>query len=179
MGNIKIHPPVKFFCAVTFIANAPVDLAESQLLQLIGEIDGYSHTYNFDPFTGYYQAEMGSSLQKKIISFRELKPVELLADIKIATNLVEDQYRSDRKRQINLDPGYITAAKIVLATTKDFDHRLYLGRGIFGDIHLRYRNGHFQFQEWTYPDYRQPELVMFFEKLRSDYLSQLQHWKDA
>jgi hypothetical protein len=70
---------------------------------------------------------------------------------------------------LNLDPGYLTAAKLVLASTKDHAHRLYLGQGIYGEVTLSYRQGHWQHREWTYPDYRRADFQDFFLRLRDDW----------
>ena len=80
------------------------------------------------------------------------------------------------RRRVNLDPGYVDQAKLVLATTKDRQHRLYLGRGIYGEVTLRFTGGRFEPWEWTYPDYRTPEYRVFFETVRRRYRQQLAAW---
>lgn len=176
MGKLRVYPPVKFFAAITTGSGPILFEVEKKLQEVLSEIENSSAQYNFDEFTHYYESEMGRGLNKKMIAFSRLLPAEILPDIKTATNLLEDEYLQDSSRQVNIDPGYVTAAKMVLATTKDYDHRLYLGRGIFGDVHYRFRKGHFQLMEWTYPDYRQPAIVDFFEQLRNRYMSQLKDW---
>jgi hypothetical protein len=74
--------------------------------------------------------------------------------------------RGPEQRPLNLDPGYITLAKLVLASTKDFAHRLYLGRGIYAEITLHFRSGAWQPTQWTYPDYRRPDFQRFFVECR-------------
>ncbi len=175
MGEIKTHPPVKLIAAITFAPGIDLPEVKKKLGEIFSPIDLEGPLYAFT-FTDYYQPEMGAGLTKQMVSFRELIPVEQLPDIKIATNQLEARYARTGKRRVNIDPGYLTAAKLVLATTKDYDHRIYLGRGIFGDVHLRYRKGHFQVNEWTYPDYRQPEVLHFFEQVREVYLHQLKNW---
>ncbi len=173
MGTVKVYPPVKYFAAITFEPTAPVEKAKEWLATIFSEIEDISPCYDFDQFTSFYQEEMGTGLQKQIVSFKILKPAEFLPECKLATNEIESHFLSERGRRLNLDPGYICAAKMILATTKDYDHRLYLHRGIFGDVHLRFRQGHFQPAEWTYPDYRQPQIILFFERVRKNYLQQL------
>jgi hypothetical protein len=179
MGKIKTYPPVKFFAALTFSPAAPIGEAQQMLEPLLQEIEAISLCYDFDQFTHYYGEEMGTGLKKKVISFRHLQPAELLPEIKVATNEIENTFRSGQKRRINIDPGYISAAKMVLATTKDYDHRIYLNRGIFADLHYRFCQGHFQPTEWTYPDYRQPELITYFERIRNNYLEELKDWQSS
>jgi hypothetical protein len=74
-------------------------------------------------------------------------------------------------RSVNIDPGYLDRTKLLLATTKDCSHRIYLGRGIYGDIELMYRSGSFAWLDWTYPDYREAFSIEFFNRVRSAYLA--------
>jgi hypothetical protein len=176
MGKIKSYPPVKIFTAITYQLDLLIERIQAELEKILSPIDSMSNTYLFEKFTTYYRTEMGSNLHKKIISFQELQSADRLPDIKIATNHIEKEYQKDQKRTVNIDPGYICAAKVILATTKDYDHRIYLKQGIFGDVHLRFRQGQYQINEWTYPDYRQREILEYFESLRRLYLKQLQNW---
>lgn len=172
MGNIRPYPPVKLIAA---IAVSDLDLwpeCEEKLVSLYSAIDMAMKWYNFQ-HTDYYLAEMGSALRKRMVSFQELIPAEQLPAIKLATNQLETEFSLAGKRRVNIDPGYICAPRLVLATTKDYSHRLYLGSGIFGDIHLKYQKGGFQPQEWTYPDYREAAVLQFFNEVRETYLAQL------
>ena len=176
MGLIKTYPPVQYFAAITFTANFSVDSVYPALEKLLSPIEDVTENYDFAKFTDYYESEMGSRLLKKIVGFRDLGPAERLPDIKIATNGIESQHRSNASRQINIDPGYLCAAKVVLATTKDYDHRLYLQKGIFGDVHLRFRQGQYGANDWTYPDYQQEVVLQYFMTLRKNYFSKLKSW---
>jgi len=69
-------------------------------------------------------------------------------------------------RPLNLDPGYLTEAKLVLASTKDHAHRIYLGRGIYAEVTLHYQNGRWQSHDWTYPDFQRPDYHLFFSQCR-------------
>ncbi|MBN2365362.1 MAG: DUF4416 family protein, partial [Calditrichaeota bacterium] len=95
---------------------------------------------------------------------------------KLATNKLEEEFSDSGNRTVNIDPGYVNAAKMVLATTKDYDHRLYLERGIFGDLHMRFRQGNYHPSDWAYPDYRQSAVIAFFRNIREIYLTQLKDW---
>ena len=117
--------------------------------------------------------EMGDNLTKLFLVFARLINPIVLPDIKNNTNLLEKDFSRDERRQVNLDPGYISEAKLVLATTKNYAHRIYLDKGIFGDIHLAYTNQSFQKQPWTYPDYQQKEIIDFFNDVRQKYLHQI------
>lgn len=172
MGKIRTYPQVKIIAAITYAPAVNLAKVFGQLEELLSEIDSQSDPYSFD-FTDYYLSEMGSDLNKIMVSFRDLVLADMLPDIKTATNLIEKKLMKENGRTVNIDPGYICAAKLVLATTKDYDHRIYLNRGIFGDVHLRFRGGKFQPNEWTYPDYRQERILRFLEEVRAQYLEKL------
>ena len=176
MGQIRNYPPVKFFTAITFTSESILEEVRTLLQELISIADYSSPAFPFSKFTSYYEEEMGSDLKKIFLTFQELKPAEILPDIKIATNQLESRYLKSGGRQVNIDPGYICAAKLILATSKDYDHRTYLNRGIFADIHYRFRDGKFQINDWTYPDYQQPFIIEFFEEIREKYMMQLRDW---
>ena len=113
---------------------------------------------------------MGKYLLKCFLSFRDLMPPEKLPSMKLRTNEIEDAWSKDGKRRVNLDPGYLTGAKLVLASAKDFAHRLFLSDGIYGDVQLQYARNRFNIQPWTYPDYQTETAIQFFEKIRQKYL---------
>lgn len=173
MGKIKEQLPAKFFCAITFAGSIDYKQILDRLTAIVQESDTQSEIYDFDKFTDYYESQMGRNLKKVFVSFKELMEIERLPELKVATNGLEEEYETHGKRLINLDPGYITQAKLVLATTKNYSHRLYLGKGIFGDLHMIYKNKNYQPQAWTYPDYKQQLALSYFNKLRQIYKEQL------
>jgi hypothetical protein len=120
--------------------------------------------------TDYYENTMGGGLKKQFLAFQRLIDPAQLIDLKLETNHWESEYaalgRHAEPRPLNLDPGYITLAKLVLASTKDHSHRLYLGRGIYAEITLSFRSGAWQPSEWTYPDYRRMDFQNFFIQCR-------------
>jgi hypothetical protein len=81
---------------------------------------------------------MGEPLYRRFLFFRDFIRPDILSDIKLATNDIERDMSIDGKRCINLDPGYLTLAKIVLASTKDYSHRIYLKDGIHAEVTLIY-----------------------------------------
>jgi hypothetical protein len=145
---------------------------EQRLAERFGKIDLVSDLFPFD-YTDYYTEEMGGNLQKKFISFAEMVAIESLPDIKNLTNEVEQRYALDEKRRINIDPGYVTHAQMVLATTKDYTHRIYLGKGIYAELTYVCREKVFHILEWTYPDYREKLSLDFFQRVRETYLQQM------
>lgn len=120
--------------------------------------------------TDYYTAAMGGDLKKQFFAFQQPVDPEQLVDFKLQTNQWEAEYAKlglhQEPRPLNLDPGYITLAKLVLASTKDHAHRIYLGRGIYAEITLFYRAGGWQPATWTYPDYRRADFQQFFTECR-------------
>lgn len=138
-----------------------------------GEVDFISKRFAFD-FTEYYAQEMGGNLFRHFLTFERLIPMSLLPDIKQRTNHLEEKYSSSNgSRQINIDPGYLCFEHVILATTKGYTHRPYLKEGIYADLTLIYRNKTYQPLGWTYPDYRQEEVIRLFNQFRKKYVAQL------
>lgn len=174
MGLIKEHPPVKYFAGITYNPAANGLKESLRLLEdIFSTIELESDPYYFSDFTDYYKSEMGQGLKKFFVVFSQLHSPENLPEYKIKSNQIESKFIINKKRKLNIDPGYVSEAKVVLATTKNYDHRIYLGKGIFGDIHLKFTNKNFQAQPWTYPDYQQDKVIQFFEVLRQKYFKQL------
>lgn len=172
MGSIHEPQPVKLI--VSLLTGDPGWLAEAKarLVSLFGPIDWESRLLPFE-HTEYYTAEFGPGLQRQIVSFDRLIAPGDLAAIKRQTNEVEQSLASGGKRRVNIDPGYVALGKIVLASTKDHGHRLYLGQGIYGEVTLTYQRGHFRPWPWTYPDYASEEYRALFEQIRDRYKAQL------
>ena len=141
------------------------------LAVLYGDADYSSPPLPFD-ISEYYQAEMGSGLTRRFVAFRRLVPPDALAAVKLATIELEAALAVDGRRQVNLDPAYLSAGKLVLATTKNQQHRIYLGQGVFAEVALRYRDGAWRAWEWTYRDYRSPEYARVFDEIRALYMAQ-------
>ncbi|OQX63299.1 MAG: GTP-binding protein [Desulfococcus sp. 4484_241] len=147
-------------------------IAES-LAKEFGPPDMVSRWLPFD-YTDYYEPEFGSPLYRRIFSFASLVEQDSLADVKLVTNEIEKRFTSGKKRLANIDPGFLTRERFVLATGKNFAHRIYLGRGIYADLTLIYRKKEFHALEWTYPDYAQGDLNRFLLLARERYVWGLQ-----
>jgi hypothetical protein len=117
-------------------------------------------------FTDYYKKEMGETVCRRFISFKKPVPPETLADIKILTNAVEEEYLSVSGRQVNLDPGLLSLSRFILATTKDNSHRIPLQKGIYAELTLQFTKKDFQPLPWTYPDYATREYRDILKKIR-------------
>ncbi len=176
MAEVIEPPPVKLIMGLILARQAPVAAIRQQLEAAYGRIDLETE---LSPFvaTRYYEREMGPALQRLFWSFEGLIAPDALAGIKHETNALERTCAIPDghgwRRRVNLDPGYVDLAKLVLATTKDRQHRLYLRQGIYAEVTLRYTGGRFVPWEWTYPDYRTPEYLAFFDAVRRRYQQHL------
>lgn len=174
MGTVQPAEDVKLFAGILFDEEQRYQKVKLLLAEKFGEIDWESPVFDFT-FTKYYAPEMGEHLKKQFISFKRLIRPEDLIDIKLFTNDIEQQFAINGKRNINIDPGYLTNGNIVLATTKNFCQRIYLGKGIYGDVHLLYMHNKFHALDWTYPDYKQDLAMDFFINIREKYRETYKH----
>ena len=172
MGNINIPDKVKLITGIIYKDEELLEIVLKKLSGIYGKIDLRLESFSFI-YTDYYKEELGDNLKKMYISFVDFIDSERLPEIKIRTNKIENEYLKNNLRRINIDPGYITPAKLVLATTKNYSHRIHLAKGIFGDIHLNVDKGKFKPNPWTYPDYKEDFVLEFFGKVRKIYLESL------
>jgi hypothetical protein len=175
MAGIHQFNLVKLFIGALVSHTKLISEVEQRLVAAYGPIDHRSPVIPFD-FTDYYETEMGDIIDRIIFSFERLINADQLPEIKRQTNQLEEQLAPnyDRvKRPVNLDPGYIEQAKVILASTKNFYHRIYLGCGIFGEVTMHFKNNTYQFFPWTYPDYQSKDYQEFFLKMRHIYRGQL------
>ena len=172
MSKLKKPKPVKLIMSIIFKEKEILNAVMQELSSIFGQMDFASEILPFN-FTDYYCKEMGKPLKRQFISFLKLIPPETLPEIKHETNKVELKYSKEEKRQANIDPGYITAERLVLATGKNFTHRIYLRDGVYADLTLIYQNKDFRPLSWTYPDYASPGIREIFKQIREKYLSQL------
>jgi len=176
MGTPREPKPVKLFIALLAAHDELFSQVENDLSALFGPIDSAGAILSWT-VSDYYESEMGAGLRRRFISFDRLISPEALADIKHKTHNVEDSYpRADgtgRRRRVNIDPGYIDAGKVVLASAKGATHRVYLHSGIYGEMTLLYYDGSFRPFPYTYSDYLWPETMAFLGNLRARYLEQV------
>jgi len=168
MGTIKIPEPVKVFCAITFNNEEKLNVSLSFLENLFGKPDIKSEIFPFN-FTRYYSEEMGENLKKVFISFEKKFLPDDCAEWKIYTNEIEQKLSASKEkpsRTVNIDPGYVELSKVVLLTTKNFSHRVYIGKGIYAEVTLIWRSGRFNELAWTYPDYKTKIAQEFFTRIR-------------
>ena len=144
------------------------DLVAGELESRYGPIDIVSRWFSFD-CTTYYETEMGGGLSRRMMSFQNLVPQDMLPDIKAATNELEQHYSHEDRRQVNIDPGYLLLERFVLATGKNFCHRIYVGKNIYADLTLIYQDKAFRPLPWTYPDYARSDMLEFLCRVRKKY----------
>jgi hypothetical protein len=118
-------------------------------------------------YSGHYNQELGTPIYRNFVFFERIIDPSTLADIKLFTNSLEDIYSQSGKRRINLDPGYLTLAKVVLASTKNYSHRIYVGKGIYAELALLHKNQQFNAMPYTYNDYKDEAYVAMFLKVRN------------
>jgi hypothetical protein len=118
-------------------------------------------------YTDYYEQEMGSPLFRRVLAFKDLIEQEALPEIKTITNRLEEKYSTNNSRRINIDPGYLLLERFVLATGKNYSHRICIGKNIYADLTLIFQKGRFQALPWTYPDYAGNDLLVFLGKVRN------------
>lgn len=169
MGSAKKPNAVKLIIGMLAKNKKLFEKAEEFFIKKFGLIDYQSPVIPFK-YTAYYKKEMGSRLKRKFISFETLISQEKIAKIKLLTNSIEKKLSVNNKRQVNIDPGYISDSKLVLATTKDYFHRIYLDHGIYAEITLKWRKHSFEPFEWTYPDYRSKEYIGILNEIRNNFM---------
>jgi hypothetical protein len=147
-----------------------------ELAEEFGDHDLISPWFDFN-YTDYYKHEMGDPLFRRVMVFKPLIHQEDLVGVKIATNKIETKYHNGTHRKANIDPGYLLLERFVLATGKNYAHRIYIGKGIYADLTLLYEKGKYQTLPWTYPDYAQSDIQNFLIKVREKYKRDLKDYE--
>ena len=171
MSEPVIPSKAKLFIGILFSTDNILAHAEKILIKKYGDLDFRTNNIPFI-HTKYYR-DMGSAQYKVLLSFRKLIRREDIVEIKLFTNRLEKRFTENKKRKVNIDPGYLTLSNVYLATCKDFFHRTYLRKGVFLENEYRYVAKRFQPWDWTYPDYQKPEYLYFFHEMRRMYYNQL------
>ncbi len=175
MAEIKPYKPVKLVCGIIFPEEEIRKQAEVRLSEKFGPPDLASPSFPFN-YTDYYRPQMGPVLYRSFVSFVRLIQPEELASIKVWTNQLEEDFRQLFRapaRPVNLDPGYLSASALVMATAKAFSHRIPIGQGIYAHLELLFARKGVRLLDWTYPDFQQPGYQEFFLLAREIYLRQL------
>jgi len=169
MGLIHTPDPVLPITAVFTHYPEAIDWAKEKIEKSWGKIVLASEAFPFEQ-TRYYDPSMGPHLKKIFFAMEPLIDPIQLAEMKNQSNLWEEEFAREfpkvEERPLNIDPGFIDLAKLVLASSKDFYHRIYIGQGIFAEITLGFTKGKWTDFPWTFPDYRETTYHPFFVKCR-------------
>ncbi len=166
-----VEVPVCLVCAITYSDESVQDEALVRLEGVFGPVSLLQDPFPFH-FTRYYEEEMGPDLTKRLAAFERPVLPSSLPRVKRAAGEIEAYLRDPDSggRRVNLDPGYLAPSRLVLASTKDYAHRIYLDSGIFGEVTLLFRDGAFRSLPWTYPDYREDSVREFLKGARARFL---------
>jgi hypothetical protein len=173
VGEVRTPLPVKLIVSAFAGGEALLAEARARLVTEFGPIDYESELLPFE-HTDYYTPDFGPGLVRRIWAFEELIEQQKLAVIKRRTNDIEMEWAVESRRRVNLDPGFVSYSKMVLATTKNHAHRIYVGEGIYAEVTLHFRDGAFHAWPWTYPDYASPTYLEIFNQIRALYVIQAQ-----
>ncbi len=175
MSDIRKPLPVKLFFGVLTSIAGIVPSVEERLTARYGAIDARSDIFPFDT-TRYYDESMGSPLYRRFLGFSNLIEPSTISDIKKTSNELESVFASEWtsvKRPVNLDPGYLEQSKIVLASAKNFFHRILVSEGVYAEVTMHFQEGEWQVFPWTFPDFKSGRYSLFFSSLRESYRIQL------
>jgi hypothetical protein len=179
MRQVETFQPVKPICAIMASHEKIFSDSEDALINAWGPLELSSPAINFD-YTDYYAKQMGPDLKRKFISFKGLIDPSDLSEMKSLTNNLEEEYRRRHDKQlrlVNLDPGYLRPSALIMATGKDFSHRIPLQNGIFAHLELLFGKDRITALPWTYPDLKAEHYHPFLTAVRKLYLEQLRNLK--
>lgn len=175
MSEPKPFSLVKLVCGIMAAQDRVFELSLERLGKVFGPIDARSLRHDFT-LTEYYRRQMGSGLKRMFVSFERLIRPESLSEVKVRTNALESEIQGEfpgSARPVNLDPGYLSTAALIMATTKDFSHRIPLQNGIYAHLEFLFERRGARFLPWTYPDFRDGRYNDFFLDVRRVYAGQL------
>lgn len=174
MFDLSSPAPVKLLVAAFWNDQKAWQQALTRMTELWGDTDRTGAIRNFIA-SRYYESEMGPNLTRQLHSFEQLVPTDEIADLKLQTNRIEKDLCCNKKRTVNLDIGYMDLHKLVLASTKEGPHKIYIGRGVWADLILLYSKKRFHALPWTFPDFASCTYDEFLLKVRQQYKKQLRY----
>jgi hypothetical protein len=181
MWTLQTPDPVKLIVGILASDEACLTCARDAITKQFGSIDRVSEVWPFTQ-TEYYNREMGTGILRQFVTMDRLMDPGRLAQIKHTANEIEQALSQTLQHQwprpVNLDPGYIEPSKLVLASTKNFSHRIYIGDRMFAEVTLVVDRGQWSPMRYTFPDYRQSSYWTFFEQARLRLKEQLKSYPD-
>ena len=171
--EVATPQPVKLFVGMFSPHTSLFEEIQKVLEGVFGPVDMESPEWPWE-HTDYYTEEMGGGLKRKFIFFERLIGPESISDIKLKTVELEKEYLNEEGgRRINIDPGYMDSARVALVSTDDYSHRIYIGKGIYGEVILIYSGSDYRIFPYTYPDFRKREYHDIFKKARRMYKTEM------
>ncbi|MFO7866637.1 MAG: DUF4416 family protein [Candidatus Aminicenantes bacterium] len=177
MAEAKRFSPWKLIAGIMCAQEEFMEAAKVMLMEKYGAVDLQSRAFTFDQ-SPYYEEQFGDEVKRLLVSFENLVNPADLSDIKLATNRMEDEMRKkagSERRVINLDPGILSASSLIMATAKDFAHRVPLQKGIYAHLELMFGRGDVRPLPWTYPDFKERRYHPFLLETRRRLLSRLRN----
>jgi hypothetical protein len=175
MWEIESPKPVKLICGILASDPRALSAAQEALRGLYGRADFVSEVWPFTQ-TEYYNDQMGPQILRNFLAFEDLVDPGRLAEIKHQTNDLEkklaEQFKALWPRPVNLDPGYLEPAKLVLASTKNFSHRIYIGQNMYAEVTLMFHRGAWRSFEFTFPDFKEDRYHEFLRRVREHLVRQ-------
>ncbi len=165
MGHLKEPERAILFTGLLYHDEHWCDRAIEGLVQLWGPVVFVTEPMPWE-HSEYYREELGWPIHRRFVLFDRLVDPSEIVEFKLQSNALEQRLSVQGKRTVNIDPGYITLSKLVLATTKNYAHRVYLGKGIYAEVTLYYIKGSFVPHRFTYQDYATEAYIAVFERMR-------------
>ena len=167
---LELQPPTSGLLFFSVLYRS--DLFSEELIhRKIESLYGKLITFNpeFNPLASYYSKEMGSveTLKRFFLVTTSSYPREFLLSTKLLSLDWERQWSDGNKRMVNVDLGLISAENFILATTKNYSHRIFLGQNIFADLTYQYQDTSYQTLPWTYPDFKDQAKIEFLNWCRT------------
>jgi len=176
MWQLQEPKPVKLIVGILAADKTCLDISRQAVISEFGKSDFLSEVWLFTQ-TDYYKNELGDEPLRQFISIENLIHPGELAKLKHKTNQLEQSLAEQSglalSRPVNLDPGIIEPSKLILASTKNFSHRIYIGEKMYAEVTLTFDKGNWNPLQYTFPDYRQGRYFDFFDKVRNRLVEQL------
>lgn len=176
MWDVCPPKPVKLMCGILACDAKALAVARRRLETELGAMDLVSEVWPFD-MTDYYARQAGPEILRQFVAFAELSDPGRLAEIKHTTNRLErelsEQLGRPWPRPVNYDPGFVEPSKLVLASTKNFAHRVYIGQGMYAEVTMTYVRGTWESFPFTFPDFKSGRYDRFLNQVRQRLTEQL------
>lgn len=181
MWEVSEPKPVKLIIGILAADENSLQAGLENTIAQFGARDLTSQVFPFTQ-TEYYENQTGDDILRQFVSFDKLIDPGELSRIKLKTNDIEEKLAKKLAlpfpRPVNLDPGMIEPAKLILASTKNFSHRIYIGDNIYAELTLSYCKGEWESYKYTFPDYKETRYHEFFSRVRDRLVEQLREMKN-